>query len=85
MFGLIDCGKKKQGKLGVGNVLVLVNLHGCYQQEGINQWKTKTRKNDAVNKPKQELKGEPRSALTSQTRPPMKTNICQWQATKFAS
>ena len=42
-------------------------------------------KNDAVNKPKQELKGEPRSALTSQTRPPMKTNICQWQATKFAS
>ena len=42
-------------------------------------------KNDAVNKPKQELKGEPRSALTSQTRPPMKTNICQWQAAKFAS
>ena len=37
MFGLVDCGKKKQGKLGVGNVLVLLNLHGCYQQEGINQ------------------------------------------------
>ena len=37
MFGLVDRGKKKQGKLGVGNVLVLLNLHGCYQQEGINQ------------------------------------------------
>ena len=83
MFGLVDRGKKKQGKLGVGNVLVLLNLHGCYQQEGIN--KPMKNKNDAVNKPKQELKGEPRSALTSQTRPPMKTNICQWQATKFAS
>ena len=45
MFGLVDCGKKKQG----------------------------------------ELKGQLRSALTSQTRPPMKTNICKWQATKFAS
>ena len=42
MFGLVDRGEKKQGKLGVGNVLVLLNLHGCYQQEGINQWKTKT-------------------------------------------
>ena len=42
MFELVDRGEKKQGKLGVGNVLVLLNLHGCYQQEGINQWKTKT-------------------------------------------
>ena len=37
MFGLVDRGKKKQGKLGVGNVLALLNPHGCYQQEGINQ------------------------------------------------
>ena len=35
----------------MGNVLVLLNLHGCDLQEGTNQWKPKA----LLNKPKQEL------------------------------
>ena len=51
MLELADGGNKKQGELGVGNVLVFLNLHGCDQQKATNRWKTKT----LVNKPKQEL------------------------------
>ena len=35
----------------MGNVLVLLKLHGCDRQEATNQSKTKS----LVNKPKQEL------------------------------
>ena len=35
----------------MGNVLVLLNLHGCDRQEATNQWKPKA----LLNKPKQEL------------------------------
>ena len=52
MFGIAHRGLKwNQGKLGVGNVLVLLNLNGYDRQEATNQWKTKA----LVNKPKQEL------------------------------
>ena len=58
---------KNRGELGVGNVLVLLNLHGCDRQEARDQGKSKM----LVNKPKQELQDKPRSTLTSKTRPPM--------------
>ena len=58
---------KNRGELGVGNVLVLLNLHGCDRQEATDQGKSKM----LVNKPKQELQDKPRSTLTSKTRPPM--------------
>ena len=38
MFGLADRGPEwKQVKVGVDNVLVLLNLHGCDRQEATNQ------------------------------------------------
>ena len=43
--------EEKIGKLGVGNVLVLLNRHGCDRQEATNQRKPKA----LLNKPKQEL------------------------------
>ena len=43
--------EEKIGKLGVGNVLVLLNRHGYDRQEATNQWKPKP----LLNKPKQEL------------------------------
>ena len=49
MFGLADRGNKNKVKeLGVGNVLVQLNVHGYDRQEATNQWKTKP-------EPKQEL------------------------------
>ena len=51
----------------MGNVLVLLNLHGCDRQEATDQGKSKM----LVNKPKEELQDKPRSTLTSKTRPPM--------------
>ena len=43
--------EEKIGKLGAGNVLVLLNRHGYDRQEATNQWKPKP----LLNKPKQEL------------------------------
>ena len=39
MRELADGGNKKQGELGVGNVLVLLNLHGCDQQKAYKPMK----------------------------------------------
>ena len=69
MLQLADGGNKKQDELGVGNVLVLLNLHGCDQQklqtdEKLKRWLTNPNRNfNETN--------EPMSALTLQKRPPM--------------
>ena len=59
----------KKGKLGVGNVFVLLNLHECDRQEATKQWKLKR----WLTNPNGNFDGtyELRSALTPQTRPPM--------------
>ena len=41
MFGFADHeNKNNAGKLGVGNVLVSLDLNGCDRQEATTQWKT---------------------------------------------
>ena len=52
MFGLTDRGNKIKANSAwvVGNVLVLLSLHGCNRQEATNQ-----ETNTLVNKPKLEL------------------------------
>ena len=56
----------------MGNVLVLLNLHGCDRQEAVNQTNTLVliaSPNRNFNETK-----EPRSTRTSQTQPPMKNS-----------
>ena len=51
MLELADGGNKKQGELGVANVLVFLNLHGCDQykklqtDEKLKRWLTSQNRN----------------------------------------
>ena len=64
MFGLADRGNKNKVKeLGVGSVLVQLNVHGYDRQEATDQWKAKM----LVKKPKQELQLDLWTKVTNTT------------------